>query len=46
MYGEPLKVITVQRALLSILKENYSYILKENKSCISRLTVWVDRLLP
>ena len=41
MYGEAFSVIRVQRALLSIMREN-----KANKSYNSRLTRWVDRLLP
>ena len=41
LYGKHFKVITDHRALLSIMKENRS-----NKSNNSRLTRWVDRLLP
>ena len=41
LYGKHFKVITDHRALLSIMKENRS-----NKSYNSRLTRWVDRLLP
>ena len=41
LYGKHFKVITERRALLSIMKENRS-----NKSYNSRLTRWVDRLLP
>ena len=41
LYGKQFKVITDHRALLSIMKEHRS-----NKSCNSRLTRWVDRLLP
>ena len=41
LYGEPFTVIADQRALLSIMRENRS-----NKSYNSRLTRWVDRLLP
>ena len=41
MYGKHFTVITDHRALLSIMKENRS-----NKSYNSRLTRWVDRLLP
>ena len=40
-YGIPFTVITDHRALLSIMRENRS-----NKSYNSRLTRWVDRLLP
>ena len=40
-YGKPFTVITDHRALLSIMRENRS-----NKSYNSRLTLWVDRLLP
>ena len=41
LYGKLFTVITDHRALLSILRENRS-----NKSYNSRLTRWVDRLLP
>ena len=41
LYGEPFTVITDHRALLSIMREN-----RANKSYNSRLTRWVDRLLP
>ena len=41
LYGKPFTVITDHRALLSIMRENRS-----NKSYNSRLTRWVDRLLP
>ena len=41
LYGKHFTVITDHRALLSIMKENRS-----NKSYNSRLTRWVDRLLP
>ena len=41
MYGKEFTVITDHRALLSILKEHRS-----NKSYNSRLSRWVDRLLP
>ena len=41
LYGKPFTVITDHRALLSIMRENRS-----NKSYNSRLTHWVDRLLP
>ena len=41
LYEKHFKVITDHRALLSIMKENRS-----NKSYNSRLTRWVDRLLP
>ena len=41
LYGKPFTVITDHRALLSIMRENRS-----NKSFNSRLTRWVDRLLP
>ena len=41
LYGKHFKVITDHRALLSIMKESRS-----NKSYNSRLTCWVDRLLP
>ena len=41
LYGKPFTVITDHRALLSIMRENRSY-----KSYDSRLTRWVDRLLP
>ena len=41
LYGKHFKVITNHRALLSIMKENRS-----NKSYNSRLSHWVDRLLP
>ena len=40
-YGKPFTVITDHRALVSIMRENRS-----NKSYNSRLTPWVDRLLP
>ena len=41
LYGKNFTVITVHRALLSIMKENRS-----NKSYNSRLTRWIDGLLP
>ena len=41
LHGKPFTVITDHRALLSIMRENRS-----NKSYNSRLTRWVDRLLP
>ena len=41
LYCKHIKVITNHRALLSTLKENRS-----NKSYISQLTRWIDRLLP
>ena len=41
LYGKQFKVITYHRALLSIMKKHRS-----NKSYNSRLTRWVDRLLP
>ena len=41
LYGKAFTVITDHRALLSIMRENRS-----NKSYNSRLTRWVDRLLP
>ena len=41
LYGKPFTVITDYRALLSIMRENRS-----NKSYNSKLTRWVDRLLP
>ena len=41
LYGKKFTVITDHRALLSIMKENRS-----NKSYNSRLTRWIDRLLP
>ena len=41
LYGKPFTVITDHRALLSIMREN-----RTNKSYNSRLTGWVDRLLP
>ena len=41
LYGKTFTVIADHRALLSIMKENRS-----NKSYNSRLTRWVDRLLP
>ena len=41
LYGKPFTVITDHRALSSIMRENRS-----NKSYNSRLTRWVDRLLP
>ena len=40
-YGKNFTVITDHRALLSIMRENRS-----NKSYNSRLTRWIDRLLP
>ena len=41
LYGKPFTVITDHRALLSIMREN-----RANKSYNSRVTRWVDRLLP
>ena len=41
LYGKPFIVITDHRVLLSIMRENRS-----DKSYNSRLTRWVDRLLP
>ena len=41
LYVKPFTVITDHSALLSIMRENRS-----NKSYNSRLTRWVDRLLP
>ena len=41
LYGKNFTVITDHRALLSIMKENRS-----NKSYNSRLTRWIDRLVP
>ena len=41
LYGKPFTVITDHRALLSIMRKN-----RANKSYNSRLTRWVDRLLP
>ena len=41
LYGKPFTVITDHRALLSIMREK-----KTKKSYNSRLTHWVDRLLP
>ena len=41
LYGKPFTVITDHRALLSIMREK-----RANKSYNSRLTRWVDRLLP
>ena len=41
LYGKEISIITDHRALLSILKEHRS-----NKSYNSRLSRWVDRLLP
>ena len=41
LYGKPFTKITDHRALLSIMREN-----RANKSYNSRLTRWVDRLLP
>ena len=41
LYGKPFTVLTDHGALLSILRENRAYI-----SYNSRLTRWVDRLLP
>ena len=41
LYGKHFNVITDRRALLSILKENRS-----NKLYQSRLTRWIDKLLP
>ena len=41
LYGKPFTVITDHRALLSIMRANRS-----SKSYNSRLTPWVDRLLP
>ena len=41
LFGKSFTIITDHRALLSIMKENRS-----NKSYNSRLTRWIDRLLP
>ena len=41
LFGKSFTFITDHRALLSIMKENRS-----NKSYNSRLTRWIDRLLP
>ena len=41
LFGKSFKIITDHRALLSIMKEHRS-----NKSYNSRLTRWIDRLLP
>ena len=41
LYGKKFTVVTYHRALLSILKEHRS-----NKSYNSRLSRWIDRLLP
>ena len=41
LFGKSLTIITDHRALLSIMKEHRS-----NKSYNSRLTRWIDRLLP
>ena len=41
LHGKPFTVITDHRTLLSIMREN-----RANKSYNSRLTRWVDRLLP
>ena len=41
LYGKPFTVINDHRALLSIMREN-----RASKSYNSRLTCWVDRLLP
>ena len=41
LYGKPFTVLTDHRALLSVMREN-----KANKSYSSRLTRWVDQLLP
>ena len=41
LFGKSFTIITDHRALLSIMKEQRS-----NKSCKSRLTRWIDRLLP
>ena len=41
LYDKPFTVITDHRALLSLMREN-----RANKSYNSRLTRWVDRLLP
>ena len=41
LYGKNFTVITDHRALLSIMKEN-----RLNKSYNSRLTRWIDRLVP
>ena len=41
LFGKPFTVVTDHRALLSKLREN-----RANKSQNSRLTRWVDRLLP
>ena len=41
LYGKPFNVITNHKGLLSIMREN-----RANKSYNSRLTRWVDKLLP
>ena len=41
LYGKPFTIITDHRALLSIMREN-----RAKKSYNSRLTRWIDRLLP
>ena len=41
LFGKKFTVLTDHRALLSVLKSHRS-----NKSCNSRLTRWIDRLLP
>ena len=41
LYGKRFVVVTDHRALLSILKDN-----RGNKTYESRLTRWLDRLLP
>ena len=41
LFGSSFTVQTDHRALLSVLKEN-----RANKTCQSRLTRWLDRLLP
>ena len=41
LFGKTFTIITDHRAVLSIMKE-----LRSNKSYSSRLTRWVDRLLP
>ena len=41
LYGKNFKVITDQRAILSIMKK-----IRSNKSYNSRLNRWIDRLLP
>ncbi len=41
MYGRPFEVITDHQALLSALRPN-----RGNKTYFSRLTRWVDKLLP